>query len=395
MDSTITARLKNWLKRNLELSRGGEAVNVRPMEGMRGFAVFLVFLVHYVTLVTPWIQKGSVTEKLAEAFHIIGNSGVDLFFVLSGFLIYGSLIKRKQPFWRYLYRRIERIYPTFLVVFAVYLCLSLAVRNESKIPGGFGEAAIYIVQNLLLLPGLFPIEPMITVAWSLSYEMFYYLAVPVAVAALGLRERSPLQRAVFFILIAIMTAAYCAAYGGHVRLVMFISGILLFEALEVEDRVPSLPALVGFAALVLGMLGTLLPMDGSSGVAVKIMLLFVAFFTVCLACFRNPANWLGRSFCWTPLRWLGNMSYSYYLLHGITLKAAFLILSLGVPATSRGPWFFWTLLPVMFAVTLLPAVTLFVKVERPYSLLPSSRRLNAAGNPEKGCLEGASKSMNG
>ena len=37
-----------WLSRRFELSRHGSAANVRPMEGLRGFAVFLVFVVHYV-----------------------------------------------------------------------------------------------------------------------------------------------------------------------------------------------------------------------------------------------------------------------------------------------------------------------------------------------------------
>ena len=55
------SRTENWLARQFELSRGGEAANVRPMEGMRGFAVFLVFIVHYVSLAKPWIATGSNT----------------------------------------------------------------------------------------------------------------------------------------------------------------------------------------------------------------------------------------------------------------------------------------------------------------------------------------------
>ena len=39
-----------------------------------------------------------------------------------------------------------------------------------------------------------------------------------------------------------------------------------------------------------------------------------------LACFRAEGP-LYRAFAWTPLRWLGNMSYSYYLIHGLALKA--------------------------------------------------------------------------
>ncbi|RYE73175.1 MAG: acyltransferase, partial [Oxalobacteraceae bacterium] len=143
-----------------EFSRKVAGNNLLSMEGMRGFAVFLVFLVHYASLADPagavWISK---------PMHRMGNAGVDLFFVLSGFLIYGSLVSREQPFLTYMGRRIQRIYPTFLAILATYCVLSVVFPAQSKIPqeGAFW----YLLQNLLLLPGMLPIEPMITVAWSL------------------------------------------------------------------------------------------------------------------------------------------------------------------------------------------------------------------------------------
>ncbi|MBS0174815.1 MAG: acyltransferase family protein, partial [Nitrospira sp.] len=83
-----------WLREKFELARGGTEHNVRAMEGLRGFAVFLVFLVHYATLIRPWIESGSALSRTTNAIHSIGNVGVDLFFVLSGYLIYGSLMAR-------------------------------------------------------------------------------------------------------------------------------------------------------------------------------------------------------------------------------------------------------------------------------------------------------------
>ncbi len=56
-----------WFTQRFELSRGGGAHNVRPMEGVRGFAVFLVFLVHYVTLVKPWLASSTQLLRLADA----------------------------------------------------------------------------------------------------------------------------------------------------------------------------------------------------------------------------------------------------------------------------------------------------------------------------------------
>ena len=359
-----------WLTQRFELARGGGAHNVRPMEGLRGFAVFLVFLVHYVTMVKPWIAGQAALLTFSDAVHTIGNTGVDLFFVLSGYLIYGSLISRTKPFIRFMSRRVERIYPTFAVVFAIYLALSFVFPAENKIPSPMSAGLIYLTQNFFLLPGFFPIEPLITVAWSLSYEMFYYMTIPLVIALFRLRERSALWRVLLFSTLAGVTAIYCAIYGGHIRLIMFISGILLYEA--IDSRAVSTPSsFLGLLALVLGLLATLLPTTGPSGFVLKISILFVSFFVLCLACFRDPTAWLPRTFSWTPLRWLGNMSYSYYLLHGLVLKAGFLVLAVALPSANYGAGLFWALLPIMFILTLIPTAVLFLTVERPLSLTPA------------------------
>jgi exopolysaccharide production protein ExoZ len=358
----------NWLTKNFELSRGGENANLKSMEGLRGLAVLLVFLVHYVSLAKPWISSKSSTAEIANILHTIGNTGVDLFFVLSGYLIYGSLISRKQTYSNYIYRRIERIYPTFIAVFLLYIYLSFIFPTENKIPPDTSEAALYLIQNFLLLPGLFPIEPMITVAWSLSYEMLYYLAIPIAIQVFHLRNRNQLFRVTFFCLITIVLILYGTTYDGHVRLVMFISGILVFEAMRAGEASLKPTSLVGTLALIFGLLGMLLPINGPLGASTKIVILFSAFGLLCLTCFKSPTSYLARSFCFTPLRWLGNISYSYYLLHGLTLKAIFLIVSNIFPGAVFGPWFFWAFLPIAFLITLPPTVILYLAIERRYSL---------------------------
>lgn len=358
-----------WLERRFELSRHGAAANVRPMEGLRGFAVFIVFLVHYVSTLEPWIAPGGALHVVADAMHTIGTSGVDLFFVLSGYLIYGSLMARPQRFGPFMLRRWQRIYPAFLAVFALYVALSLALPGQSRIPDSAPAAARYLLANLLLLPGLLPIEPLITVAWSLSYEMFYYLAVPALIALLGLRRWPRRRRVVLFVGLALAIGIACGLRGGPVQLVMFFAGMLLHEALAK----PALPAPGGgltAAALVAGFAAMLLPVPGPAGYAAKVGMLFVAFFLLCHECFSRPHGLLACGFSWTPLRWLGNMSYSYYLLHGLALKAAFIVLARAAPVQAIAGWQFWALLAPMFALSLLPAALLFLVVERPLSLAP-------------------------
>jgi len=198
------------------------------MEGLRGIAVFLVFWVHYSSLAEPWLTGYSV--PVSTFIHGFGHLGVDLFFVLSGYLIYGSIIdKPTLAAARYGKRRALRIYPTFLVVFAAYIALSFVFPSESKLPEGITNKLVYILQNLLLLPGLFDINPIITVAWSLSYEVFYYLAIPCLILPLQMKKWRVEVRIVAWSAVLVAGFASFAIFGGPVRLMMFIAGILLYE----------------------------------------------------------------------------------------------------------------------------------------------------------------------
>ena len=354
-----------------ELSRNDGAGNVRPMEGLRGFAVFLVFLVHYTTSMAPWISKSTPLAAAAGAIHTIGNAGVDLFFVLSGYLIYGSLISRHRPFLPFIWRRVVRIYPAFLVVFATYLILSFVHPGASKLPPGGTAAALYILENVLLLPGIFRIEPIMSVAWTLSYEMFYYLTLPAIVLILGIRSRSRTWRVVFFIATAAVIVIASAAYNGPIRLAMFVAGILLHEAISARMPVPR----TAFVATLV--IASLLFMTASYidplAWAARVCALFCSFFFLCLHCFTMPNSSPGRTFSLAPLRWLGNMSYSYYLVHGLALKFLVVILLTMVPSVTHESAFVLLMLPVAFLLTLLPSAALFLLVEKPFSLKPRTR----------------------
>lgn len=361
----------NRLESIFEVNHGPHR-QLRSMEGLRGLAVFLVFLVHYVTLVEPWLMHETLIFSLASSLRNIGHSGVDLFFVLSGYLIYGTLIVKVRPLLPYLRRRVERIYPAFLAVFVLYLLLSWLFPHESKIPHGVAATFIYLVSNLMLLPGLFPIEPMITVAWSLSYEMFYYLLVPVLIAVLGLRQWSRSARMVFFGLLAVSMLTLAYWVGGHIRLVMFVAGILLFESLG-STKVPHIDRL-GLLAL----FGGMVVIDQWAVGPIRYAVLCVSFFVLCLAAFHGNGL-TARIFCWSPLRWLGNMSYSYYLIHGLALKTGFLLLSKTIPPSSTWSTVnFLGVLALMFPITLIPAVLLFVIIEKPLSLRGLANRTQRA-----------------
>jgi peptidoglycan/LPS O-acetylase OafA/YrhL len=140
---------------------------------------------------------------LADVAGNLGHTGVDLFFVLSGFLIYGIVFKKHPSYRKFIWQRIRRLYPVFLVVLSLYLVLSIAFPSYSKLPDSLPQALMNISGNLLMLPGMTRIPAIITVSWSLSYEWFFYLTLPLVIAVFRLRRWNTWQRVAFFVLLAV------------------------------------------------------------------------------------------------------------------------------------------------------------------------------------------------
>ena len=362
------------LAHHFEINRHGTATNnIQAMEGLRGLAVLLVFFVHYVSLSKPWLPAAD--SEFHQAFigftqwlHHFGNVGVDLFFVLSGYLIYGTVIKKPQPYLGFMRRRIERLYPTFTVVFLLYLLLSWLLPAQSKIPSEMWPAILYLCQNFLLLPGVFPIEPLISVAWSLSFEIMFYLLIPLLVSLARLRNWPVTQRILFFVGLAALMIWLLPL--SHKRSVMFVGGILLFDLLLLNPvrRYHGLAASVALLSLLLGQ-WLVLPAFAET--------LLVLLWTSLLCYLAFSLHVVARPLCWPYLRWLGNMSYSYYLLHGLALNGGFLLLSKLWPATAGSVSTFFILLLPMFGITLVSSALLFIGVEKPWSLQQPTRQAQA------------------
>jgi len=220
------------------------------------------------------------------------------------------------------------------------------------------------LQNLLLLPGIFDIKPIIVVAWSLSYEVFYYIAIPCLVFLLNLKQWQVKKRIILWSFISVMGFCFFALWGGPGRLLMFISGILLFE-LYAKKNISLSRGGTRFLIAALMIFG-LRAVFGFS-YALSLLAIFILFLLLCL-CALNPKSNSYRWLSLEPIRWLGNMSYSYYLIHGLTLKFAFLIFGIVVPSGFSSDYFYYWFWIPLFAMTLVSSFVLFWLVERPFSL---------------------------
>jgi len=145
--------------------------------------------------------------------------------------------------------------------------------------------------------------------------------------------------------------------GEYTRIAMFLGGIMICDAMKFA-RAPS--AKLATAGLIVMLSTPLLPLQGQA----KAMLILVSCCLLCWHCFAAK-SFLTQATSWTPLRWLGNMSYSYYLIHGLSLKFAFMVLGAFV---APGNDLFIVLFLPMLAFTLVPSAVLFLLIEKPLSL---------------------------
>ena len=368
---------------------GGGSSRIVPMEGLRGLAVLLVFFVHFDALFAHNLRGGSWLHGVFHFLGVIGNTGVDLFFVMSGYLIYGALIRREVGYGKFTRRRVERIYPTFLVVFVIYLILSALFPMENKIHGSFLTAGRYVLANLFLLPGIFAIKPIVTVAWSLSYEFLFYLTIPLLIGAARMRRWNCEYRLAAFVFLWILIGVMLLmqANDNRSRMIAFVVGIILFEVVN-ESKGGWLLHRVGEFCTIAMVLAAwwfyyqvrVVRPQSLVDPLFSLCLLSAAFFFFSFYSFQFDGP-LQTVFSWAPIRYLGNMSYSYYLIHGLTLEGlAIVFVALRLPTSS--PLIVLLALLVGFAATWVTASALFFLVERKYSLKPRQKFAEIHSVPE-------------
>jgi peptidoglycan/LPS O-acetylase OafA/YrhL len=182
------------------------------LDTLRAFAIALVLMSHY----NGFVARGSIFGFIGEA----GWAGVDLFFVLSGYLIGNQLLApaaRGEPLSlkAFFARRLLRTLPNYYAVLAVYLLLPhSAIAGKSMAPVW---RYLSFTQNFGLHYG-----ETFTHSWSLCIEEQFYLLLPLAVLALVGTRRSP--RLLWCALVAAIGAGVAA------RGINFMNGQEAFSA---------------------------------------------------------------------------------------------------------------------------------------------------------------------
>jgi peptidoglycan/LPS O-acetylase OafA/YrhL len=142
-------------------------VKLNSLQLLRGIAALLVLLTHETTIV-----KEAFNENYFSGYFNMGNCGVDIFFVLSGFIIFYSnhhLIDDPSGFVSFIKKRIFRVYPLYWLI-----SLGLIMFHIIYPSAGAGDELKFdiVFRSLLLIPNYRP--PILTVGWSLIHEILFY-----------------------------------------------------------------------------------------------------------------------------------------------------------------------------------------------------------------------------
>ena len=212
--------------------RSAPPKNLATVQALRGVAALAVVAHHAIRTFTVKAGAGIVPPALigAPAFYDTLAFGVDLFFVISGFImvyVSGAYMTADKPILGFLLKRAARIYPIYIIVSLVLI--GLKVMNHLADGGSsYDLQPLRIVTSLLLIPAWNEaggVQPILGVGWTLSYELYFYLLFAVAVVVARKAFFAPLAA---FILLAVVASRL--APGGP-AIVSFLANPIAIEFL--------------------------------------------------------------------------------------------------------------------------------------------------------------------
>jgi peptidoglycan/LPS O-acetylase OafA/YrhL len=352
------------------------------LDGVRALAVTGVFLYHANV---SWMSGGFL--------------GVDLFFVLSGFLITSILLGQwsatgaidLKQFWL---RRARRLFPAVVVVivFALLATSTVARDDLSRTRDDALSAIVYLTNWHEIIAShsyfnQFGRPSLLEHLWSLAVEEQFYLFWPLILIA-GMRR---FGRNGTIVLTAVLAATSLVLmwilynpngdpsrvyYGTDTRAYTLLIGALLafvWPMARLPERLPQMRArlldAIGIAAL-LGVLTLFWRAHDYDPWLYKWGFLVTAVVGAALvAMVSHPATELGKAMGCAPLRWIGARSYGIYLWH-------WPIMQLTRPGIDLA-WHGWSLIIAQAAATVAAAALSYRYVEMPIRNGDAQRRLKA------------------
>ena len=351
-----------------------EEQRIRGIDGARGWLAWTVVACHLLT-VMGFDFPGALTMGVA------GDEAVQLFIVISGFIITHLILTEHEPYRLFIARRLLRIYPVYLVclAFGVWIALRFGVFAPQA-----GRFVPQLLVDLFLLQGAVPNELLqsssmtfVSPAWSLSLEWQFYLVAPLVLPLL----RRPASGTVVLFLVGLGVVAFQRQDFGTFDMVSFLPGAGAQFALGIAtrlafDRLRSNALLLG-AGAASALLTLVFPWQAYLGIWV-LLIAYVRLSPTALAAPGLPVRIARRLLDSRWARAAGRRSFPVYLVH-MPIIAAVAQLAGVMPHTTR-TFVFLELASATVVLTIAGSELLHRLVERP--AIAFGHRLQARMAPQ-------------
>ncbi len=310
------------------------------LDGLRFLAFMMVYLFHGG--VSQGVSSRVIGKTAAAALRENGGYGVQLFFILSGYLIVTLLLREESRWGRidlkaFWVRRVLRIWPLYYLVLFLGFAVLPGIDRHWGTPGYAQTLRIHLLPFTFFLGNwsMALVSPIpydwLSILWSVCVEEQFYLVVPLLIAVIKPWLRIPL-------VVALMAGsigyrAYCARHYGSQLMIVFnslaqfdtlLAGVLLALVIRPDRDRPRLEwaltvlqwPLYAVSAWVISMprLGQGDPYHRAWDF-VWVWLCGVGIVLVAV----EGRGWLGKALAYSRLVWLGKISYGLYMYHEIIL----------------------------------------------------------------------------
>lgn len=362
-------------------------MNLKPtlipnLTPLRGFAALFVAIFHFDAVIANFVNQQQ-TMLLGKCYLM-----VDLFFIMSGFImlhVYGPTFTAsipKRDFLKFIGARFARIYPLHFFT----LLLSVVMFYALQEPASPVNDPFAIPTHLLLLHsfGIHKIFTWNVPSWSISAEWWAYMIFPLLVLFLGTYKKigvallSILSITLYFSILYILPRVNPFVPGlpvphdlnvtydyGYIRgIAGFIAGMITYLGFTQQEIVKYFNT--DFASILSILTTTLLFHFGAND-----LVIVISFILLVLTIASNQKG-IYQLFQFRPLQYLGDISYSIYLTHGIAmfLIATPIITNLGYiykgPGSLQIPFFtgLWVCALYLLGIVLISSVS-YRFIERP------------------------------
>ncbi|MEO9529845.1 acyltransferase [Roseibium sp.] len=285
------------------------------LQYVRAIAALLVVYFHSV------LQYGRFEPEAVSSTFLFGETGVDLFFVLSGFVMWLTTADRETGPIEFYRRRIERIVPLYWLFTLSAAAIALVMPSYLK---STTFDLPHLLASLVFVPWTNPadgsgqlIAPVVIPGWTLNYEMFFYLifgALLLLPKAVRIHALAAALLALFAVFQLWPGDGVIARFYGNPIVFEFLAGVIIARLYLAGRLMPSRLAValvpLAFACLVAAD-GLDLPLPRIVSAGVPAALAIYALVSLDFSRFRDVKL----------LHAMGDASYSLYLSHVFTLVA--------------------------------------------------------------------------